>query len=253
VTNPHVTIWLVPSALPAAPGRALPIALYFEVEPGWHIYWKNPGDGGIAPRMTWALPGGWSVDTLTWPVPEWYEVVGIVSHIHRGRLALGTTLQVPPTAVRSAPVGVDLLYGICREVCLPGRASLRLDLPLGPLPETTSEWSKLQSLMAARAPRTGGPAVSARLADSTVWLTVRSRSGPLESRSWTFFPADRPVAPTAVSATAPAGAGEIVMQIKLADCTPLRLNGILVPGNAAVASPVGYPISVPVRGGRAAC
>ena len=250
VSNPHVVITLVPAALPAAPGRTLPMALHFEVEPGWHIYWKNPGEGGIVPRFTWSLPTGWTADSLLWPVPERYEVAGIVSHIHRGSLAIGTAFQVPATATGPATVKVDLVYGICRDLCMPGKATLQLRLPVGPGSAVSSEWRNIQALLAARAPRRDAPPASARLVDSTVRLTVRPRPGTATSpTSWTFFPADRPVAPVAVSGQAAPGSRDVVLEIRLAECTPVRLNGVLVAGNAAVPSPVGYAVSVPLRGG----
>ena len=250
VINPHVVIALLPAALPAAPGQTLPVALYFEVEPGWHIYWKNPGEGGIVPRFNWTLPTGWRADTLAWPVPERYEVAGIISHVHRGRLALGSGLHVPATARGTGTVKVDLTYGICRDLCMPGKATLQIQLPVGPESGVTPEWRNILALLAARAPRRDPPPTSARLVDSTVKLTIRPRPGTTNSpASWTFFPADRPVAPVAVSGQAAPGSRDVVLEIKLADCTPIRLNGVLVAGNAAVAAPVGYAVSVPVRGG----
>lgn len=250
VINPHVVISLLPAALPAPPGQTLPVALHFVVEPGWHIYWKNPGEGGIVPRFTWSLPTGWAADTLAWPVPERYEVAGIISHVHRGELAIATGLHVPATARGSATVKVDLVYGICRDLCMPGKATLQIQLPVGPGSKASSEWRSIQALLAARAPRRDPPPASARLVDSTVRLTIRPRPGTANSTaSWTFFPADRPVAPVAVSGQAVPGSRDVVLEIKLADCTPIRLNGVLVAGNAAVASPVGYAVSVPVRGG----
>ena len=250
VVNPHVVITVMPAALPAAPGRPLPVAIHFEVEPGWHIYWKNPGEGGIVPRFTWTLPTGWTADTLAWPVPERYEVAGLIAHIHRGRLALGTALQVPATATGQATVKLDLVYGICRDLCMPGRATLQLQLPVGPGSEVSQEWRQVLALISARAPRNDSPPTSARLVDSTIRLTIRPRPGTASApTSWTFFPADRPVALVAVLGQARSGARDVVLEIKLADCTPPRLNGVLVAGNAAAASPVGYAVSVPVRGG----
>jgi DsbC/DsbD-like thiol-disulfide interchange protein len=33
------------------------LGLYFKLEPGWHIYWKNAGDSGEPPRARWTLAG----------------------------------------------------------------------------------------------------------------------------------------------------------------------------------------------------
>ena len=52
---PHVHVQLV------LPGENLyssdelnDAGLYFKLEPGWHVYWKNPGDAGEAPQIKWS-------------------------------------------------------------------------------------------------------------------------------------------------------------------------------------------------------
>ena len=39
-------------------------------QPGWHGYWRNPGDAGDEPRVTWRLPEGWRAGPLHYPVPR---------------------------------------------------------------------------------------------------------------------------------------------------------------------------------------
>jgi DsbC/DsbD-like thiol-disulfide interchange protein len=38
--------------------KPLTIAIRFNIEKDWHLYWKNAGDAGFAPRITWQLPTG---------------------------------------------------------------------------------------------------------------------------------------------------------------------------------------------------
>ena len=44
--------------------------LYFKMEPGWHIYWKNPGDSGEPPHIHWTLPAGITASPMQFPAPE---------------------------------------------------------------------------------------------------------------------------------------------------------------------------------------
>src|SRR4051794_35251592 len=44
--------------------------LEFQLAPGWHVYWRNPGDAGSPPTVTWTLPTEWSLGSLKWPLPE---------------------------------------------------------------------------------------------------------------------------------------------------------------------------------------
>ena len=39
-------------------GDELILGLRFKLTPGWHIYWKNPGDSGLPPELECNLPVG---------------------------------------------------------------------------------------------------------------------------------------------------------------------------------------------------
>ncbi|HEX9895985.1 MAG TPA: protein-disulfide reductase DsbD domain-containing protein [Gemmatimonadales bacterium] len=247
VRNPHVTISLVPERTAALPGASLRAGLRFRLENGWHIYWRNPGEAGIATHPVWRLPAGWKVDPLSWPVPERYDVAGSTTHIHRGDVVFGTRFHVPATGLGTARIAVELSYGICRDVCVPGKAELGIAIPVGREGMVPDEWPRVAFLWTARAPRQGGPAVEASLQDSVVLVRLRGSPGAaLTAGTWTFFPADRSVAPAAMTAQARPGSRELVLRLPLAQCTPIRLNGILVQGDPTVPYPKGYVVSAPL-------
>ena len=41
-----------------------------KMDAGWHTYWKNPGDSGIATTIKWDLPPGVTAGEIQWPLPE---------------------------------------------------------------------------------------------------------------------------------------------------------------------------------------
>ncbi|MGA8222114.1 MAG: hypothetical protein WB780_10720 [Candidatus Acidiferrales bacterium] len=41
---------------PPRPGHPLWVGALFQLDPGWHIYWQNPGDSGEPPKFQWKLP-----------------------------------------------------------------------------------------------------------------------------------------------------------------------------------------------------
>ena len=51
-------------------GSALVLAVTVEPQPGWHVYWKNPGDSGDSPSFDLTLPAGWSAGAAVFPRPE---------------------------------------------------------------------------------------------------------------------------------------------------------------------------------------
>ena len=46
------------------------VGLYFKLDPGWHIYWKNAGDAGDPPHLHWSLPDGITAGELEFPAPK---------------------------------------------------------------------------------------------------------------------------------------------------------------------------------------
>jgi thiol:disulfide interchange protein DsbD len=52
-----------------APGQPLWLALQLRHASGWHTYWKNPGDSGLATELNWTLPAGWQAGPIQPPSP----------------------------------------------------------------------------------------------------------------------------------------------------------------------------------------
>jgi thiol:disulfide interchange protein DsbD len=65
--GPHVQVELIADR--AAPGDSMRLGLKFDLEPGWHIYWQNPGDSGGPPEAAWTLPPGMMATGFEWPAP----------------------------------------------------------------------------------------------------------------------------------------------------------------------------------------
>ena len=51
-------------------GEPFELAVRMKTDPGWHVYWKNPGDSGLPVSVRWDLPEGFKAGDVHWPVPE---------------------------------------------------------------------------------------------------------------------------------------------------------------------------------------
>ncbi|NOX59238.1 MAG: thiol:disulfide interchange protein, partial [Planctomycetes bacterium] len=67
---PRVKLTFVSSASVIAPNEPFDVALKFELPDGFHIYWENPGDSGLTPKVTWNLPEGFRAGAVRFPAPE---------------------------------------------------------------------------------------------------------------------------------------------------------------------------------------
>jgi thiol:disulfide interchange protein DsbD len=73
----------------------LDVALEFQLEPGWHIYWKNPGDSGEATTVKWNLPEGWSEVDLMFPTPHAIDAGGVINYGYENKVTLLARLKPP--------------------------------------------------------------------------------------------------------------------------------------------------------------
>jgi len=118
---------------PAA-GSLVSLAIRMTPEPGWHGYWKNPGDSGTEPSVKWTLPGGAAAGPLEYPVPGRLGVGGLMNYVYEGPYALLLKLKVPDGLAPGTklPIRGRFDYLVCtREICVPESADLTLDLTIG--------------------------------------------------------------------------------------------------------------------------
>ena len=248
VANPHVTVSLVPEFQGAVPGSPLHLAVRFQLEPGWHIYWENPGQAGIATSVKWSVPPGIGIGALDWPVPELLPIAGIITHVHHGDVVLVTRLSLPSRPLLSpVRIGAAIRYGVCRDLCLPGSAELSLELPwVTREARPDPAWRPVaRALVNRRAPPGDAPSVHGTLRDSVVILEVQSPRAM--AGQVTFFPADQGIASAAVTAIVSPTARRAILRLPLVGSPAGPLRGVLVLGNPSASAPLGFPLSVPLR------
>jgi|CZKF01.1.fsa_nt_gi thiol:disulfide interchange protein DsbD len=101
--------------------------LYFKLEPGWHIYWKNPGDAGEPPHVKWTLPAGITARPIQFPAPKRLPLGPLMDYGYENEVLFPLKLHVAD-GVKAGPVKlhakVDWL--VCRERCIPGKTELEV-------------------------------------------------------------------------------------------------------------------------------
>src|SRR2546427_4268365 len=76
----NVSVELLSERAAIEPGMPFRVGLLMRMRPGWHTYWKNPGDSGLPLRVTWNLPEGFSAGPIDWPTPERIPENGLMSY-----------------------------------------------------------------------------------------------------------------------------------------------------------------------------
>ncbi len=240
VHAPHVTISLVPELSPAASHSATGLAILFEIDPGWHIYFAHPGQSGISTRIVWALPPGVTVDSLRWPVPERMVTEGLITQVYSARVVLFTTLHLK-RAGGPVAIGASVTYGACQTQCLEGKADLQLSLPIGG-PALNPEWHGFIPDYGALPAQITGLSVRAVRNGGALELRLSPRRAvPPTSGALTFFPLDPAVLDTCVVGSPKVAGDQLVMSLGRPNHGAGRLRGILA-GWAGRALRVDVPI-----------
>ena len=132
VPNDLVKAELVAETVSLAPGSTLWVDLHLRIKPGWHVYWRNPGDSGLPTAIEWRLPSGFSAGSILWPVPEHFVQSGIGNYGYAGSADLLVPITVPKEVAigDTAVLAAEASWLACAEICIPGGASLSLSLPV---------------------------------------------------------------------------------------------------------------------------
>lgn len=141
-SGPHITVKLVADQDSVSPGSAFTLGVQFSPEPGWHIYWKNPGDSGLAPRFTWTAPEDVTIQDPLWPHPERIAVGPLVNYGYGETMIPFPARLKRETSDSSVTITSDLQWLVCKDECLPGEATLRLTLPVSHVPAPPSQHRK---------------------------------------------------------------------------------------------------------------
>ncbi len=233
--GPHVRVELVAPSGDLVRGAALNDAgLYFKLEPGWHIYWKNPGDAGEAPHIQWTLPSGISAGSMQFAAPERLPLGPLMDFGYENEALFPFKLRVD----ESVPAGKVTLAAkvswlVCQDSCIPGKAELELQrtvvaqppgAPVTVIPDAVYFNRLIGGLPR---PLPAGSKVGFQTTKEGFRLTVLTGRRETEA---TFFPADPNLIDNpAPQKFTPAAKGLTLDLKKDASLTasPAQLNGVL--------------------------
>jgi DsbC/DsbD-like thiol-disulfide interchange protein len=183
----YMSAALIAESLHPAAGSTMLVGFRMSPKPGWHGYWSNPGDSGIAPTVRWSAPEGVKFGPLLHPPPTLIRADGISSYVHNGDHVLLSRMTISRSAAAGAPIPVtaELSWAACTATqCVPLQAKLKLLLTAGD-GSKSADWPVLQA--AARKLPRPAPAGSFVVEGKSVRLLL-PESVELDPRVVRFFP-----------------------------------------------------------------
>lgn len=186
-TQTRIGVEIVASTLAPRPGSTLLIGFRMSPMPGWHGYWSNPGESGLAPTVKWTAPPGVHFGPLQHPAPTLLRTMGLVSFVHAGKYTLISKVRLDRSIElgQPLPLTAELSWAACSDkLCVPEKARLSLALVAGD--GAPSVAAPLLQRALAQEPRSA-PSGSFSIDRGTLVLQLPG-SVALDSQSVRFFP-----------------------------------------------------------------
>ena len=156
-TSPRVSnvALLFPTQI-VRPGSDLQGIVEFFLDPGWHMYWKNPGEVGTAPTFDWELPSGITLKGISWPTPSRLRSGETFFYGYEGTPKWVVTLSVDPKmSPGTYPLTLSAFWLLCDGTCVPASQRFETSItvsPTAPLSPPSEIVTKAQSLLPINIP-----------------------------------------------------------------------------------------------------
>ena len=95
--------------------------------PGWHTYWRYPGDSGVPPRFSFSGSDNLATAKVLFPAPHAFTDEAGTTIGYKGNVIL--PLRVFPRQ-KDKPVTLraKIDYAVCEKLCVPVEAKVELTI-----------------------------------------------------------------------------------------------------------------------------
>ncbi len=111
--------------------HALWMGVHIEMQDGWKVYWRTPGDGGLPIKAEWEQSTNIEAPQVFWPAPTRYveyETIEAYAYKHAYVQPYKALIKNKADTVN---VSVALNFAICKELCLFEKQNLTVAVPAG--------------------------------------------------------------------------------------------------------------------------
>jgi thiol:disulfide interchange protein DsbD len=247
----HTKVRLILAAEAAKPGDTVQAGIHLHMDPGWHTYWKNPGQSGLPTSIDWDLPPGISVGEIEWPLPKKVPEAELTTYVYEGDAVLLLPLKIAADAKSGTlTLKANLGWLECEKQCVRATGNVEATLTVGSETKASADKESLETSR-KKLPATGeglmarasweDPAASEKRAAVIEWNSVQ----PADDVD--FYPDksdDFEVQPQ--TEKLPSAVGKIRLRIRVTKSAkewPKEISGVLVQGAGDARK--GYEVKLP--------
>lgn len=214
----YVATTIVPETTSVRPGDTLTLMVEQTIKPGWHTYWKNPGDSGEALTVTWTLPEGLSAGALQWPSPHRMPIGPLLNFGYSEKVRYLTDIAVPENYTgTSITLNADLAWLVCEEICIPETTKIDLSVPVTQDTPVATDETAFKEARAAMPRTVAWPGMLEEL-DGSLMLSFTPDSEEVASlqgaTDFAFFPEEWGLIQYAAPQTGGLEGNQIKLQLK---------------------------------------
>ncbi|WP_414708639.1 protein-disulfide reductase DsbD family protein [Ramlibacter sp.] len=197
LTTEHVRAELMAQAPEGVqPGSPVWLGLQLKHASGWHTYWKNPGDSGLATQLQWTLPEGVTAGDIAWPVPKKIPIGNLANYGYEDTVLLPVPVTIGP-GFKPSLLGGDMeaklhaQWLVCQKECIPEEGDFVLKIAAKG--STALHAREFEEALAARPrPVIAGTGVipdsTARIDGDALAVTVQGLPVEVRGKTLEFFP-----------------------------------------------------------------
>lgn len=109
---------------------ALRAGIEVKLQPGWHTYWRYPGDSGVPPRFDFSGSDNVKAARVRFPAPRLFSddsgnSIGYVDSV------IFPVQVVPRQAGKPVTLRLKIDYAVCEKLCIPAEGRAELTLAMG--------------------------------------------------------------------------------------------------------------------------
>lgn len=110
---------------------ALRAGIEVKLQPGWHTYWRYPGDAGVPPRFDFSGSDNLKTAKVRYPAPRLFSddsghSIGYIDSV------IFPVQVVPRQAGKPVTLRLKIEYAVCEKLCIPAEGHVELLIAAGP-------------------------------------------------------------------------------------------------------------------------
>ena len=108
--------------------ESLSAGIEIKLLPGWHTYWRYPGDSGVPPRVSFSGSENLASAKVLFPAPHAFTDEAGTTIGYKGNVIFPLRV-IPRDKGKPVTLRAKIEYAVCEKLCVPVEAKLELTIP----------------------------------------------------------------------------------------------------------------------------